>query len=51
MGEILKFLKIAQAGGQTKEGSFGYRLFSLTISALDHWATVPPSPLRGKKQA
>ena len=41
MGEILNFLMIAQAGGQN-QGSFGFRLFSLTISALDHWATVAP---------
>ena len=34
----------AQAGRGANLGSFAFRLFSLTSSALDHSATAPPYP-------
>ena len=39
------FFKIAQGGGPTDVGSFGFRLFSINRSALCHSATAPTGAL------
>ena len=38
---VTVFVKIAQAGGLTL-GPFGFHLFSLASTTLDHSATAPP---------